>query len=580
MTISAAEATMSQNDILTLDSHYTTWQKTRGVDFDKTVTPFNFYCLEQFLKRYDLSDEEILHGIIDGQLDGGMDALYFLMDRELVRDDSAVNPKTTQTVELLLFQIKDRPSGFQPTETDKAVLFVDDLLDLSRDVSKLTDKYNREVISLMILFHEKYALIASAFPKVSVRLYYITRADEAGPNASATQSATRVKEKVLEHMPKADCVYTFVNAQGLLEQIQTRRPVARELKWADSPIQTDEGQVGFVTLRDYYDFIRDGDELDRRLFESNVRGWQGDTQVNEQIRGSLRDSANLNFWLLNNGITILASELGGSKRVQLKDPRVVNGLQTSRAIYDYFKSGASTEDGRRILVRVIETTVTATFDAVVRATNSQNKMPPSSLRATDQIHRQIEELFRQFDLYYDRRKGVYKDEGRPVSRIVAVSEVLQALVAIALQRPDDARARPGIYITKDDKYNEVFGVNRHDLREYLKCTKLMRRVDSYLGEREELTRGDRRNIRYYVAAVLACRLTKSYPPDPTKLIALDTDKCSDGDIGAALRPVWQKFQKLKPIDATAKGTELLKKLVTSLKRELGKTSKDGRAVRE
>jgi hypothetical protein len=559
---------MSQNDIIHLEAHYKNWLATRGAGLDKNVAPFTFYCLDQFLKRYDLSDEEIISGIVDGQLDGGMDAVYFLVDRELVREDSDVNPKTAQTVELLLFQIKDKQGGFQPTEIDKAVFFVEDLLDLTRDLTKLHDKYNRDVLALMALFHEKYAAIASAFPKVSVRLFYITRADEETANASAKQSASRVKAKVSTLLPKAECDYTFVNAQVLLEQIQAERPTTRQLRWADSPIQTDEGQVGFVTLRDYYGFITEGDELERRLFESNVRGWQGDTQVNEQIRSSLKASTAINFWLLNNGITVLASHVGGSKRVQLKDPRVVNGLQTSRAIYDYFKGGAPSADQRRILVRVIETTDTAVFDAVVRATNSQNKMPPASLRGTDQIHRQIEELFRQFDLYYDRRKGVHKDEGRPVSRIVAVSEVLQALVAIALQRPDDARARPGIYITRDDKYGEVFGPDSHDLREYLKCVQLMRRVDSYLGERTDLTRGDRRNIRYYVAAALACRLTNSYPPDPVKLVALDAEKCPDSTIESALKLVWTKFEKLGPIDAIAKGTELLKKLSAALKREL------------
>jgi hypothetical protein len=204
---------------------------------------------------------------------------------------------------------------------------------------------------------------------------------------------------------------------------------------------------------------------------------------------------------------------------------------------------------------------------VVRATNSQNKMPAASLRATDPIHRQIEELFKQFDLYYDRRKGVYKDEGRQVSKIIAVNQVLQAVVAIMLQRPDDARARPGIYLVNDDKYEQVFGVDAYNLLIYLKCTKLMRRVDSYMSTRKELKKGDRRNIRYYVAAMLACNLTNVLPPDPSQIASMDTDKIPDEELERAFTTVWLKFQKLGPIDKTAKSTELLKQLTADLKRK-------------
>lgn len=565
---------MSQNDLIHLDAAYKNWVATRGQGLSEDIDPFLFYTLDQFLKPFDLTDEELLSGVTDGQLDGGIDALYFLVDRELVRDDTELDPKTAQSVDLILFNIKNRDEGFKPTEVDKAVFFADDLLDLSKDVRVMNSTYRPEVISLMALFHEKYPRVASAFPKTRVTINYITRADGSTVNPSAKVSAQRVKEKVLEHLSKAEFSFNFINAQGLLDQIQVRRPSARVLKWADSPSQTTDGQVGFVALRDYYDFIVDGDQLDRPIFESNVRGWQGDSQVNKQIRASLASSP-INFWLLNNGITILAREFGaaGSKQLTLRDPRVVNGLQTSRAIYDYFRNASPPAgDDRTILVRVIQTTDPAVFDAVVRATNSQNRMPPASLRATDLIHRQIEALFEQFDLYYDRRKGVHKDEGKPVAKIVAVSEVLQAVVAIMLQRPDDARARPGIYLGRDEKYNQVFGQDAFNLNVYLNCAKLMRRVDAYLLGRSEVSRGDRRNIRFYVAALLACDISNSYPPSPESIAGLDVAKVTDHDFERAFFTAWLKFKKLGPIDATAKGTVLVKKLVTDLKRKLSRAA--------
>jgi hypothetical protein len=268
----------------------------------------------------------------------------------------------------------------------------------------------------------------------------------------------------------------------------------------------------------------------------------------------------------------LASKVAsaGPKRLSVKGPQVVNGLQTSRAIYDYFSSHHSQNDQRSILVRVIETENSEVFDAVVKATNSQNKMPPASLRATDQIHRQIEELFKQYDLYYDRRKGVHKDEGRPVAKIVAVTEVLQAVVTMLLQRPDDARARPGNYVTDDMRYETVFGQDKYPLMMYLKVTQILRKVESALLEKETLEYGHRRNIRFYVAAAVVCELLKTVSPSADLLASLDMAGVSGEVIQKAYERVWNKYQKLGADDAVSKGVDLLKKLQGDLKRKFSR----------
>lgn len=50
-------------------------------------------------------------------------------------------------------------------------------------------------------------------------------------------------------------------------------------------------------------------ELLEYLFESNVRDYEGDVEVNEQIRETLHNQNDkAEFWWLNNGITILAAK--------------------------------------------------------------------------------------------------------------------------------------------------------------------------------------------------------------------------------------------------------------------------------
>ena len=102
-------------------------------------------------------------------------------------------------------------------------------------------------------------------------------------------------------------------------------------------------------------------------------------------------------------------------------------------MYDYYKemSVGSESDNRRILVRIIETKDESVRDQIIRATNSQNKMPPEALRATDPIHRKIEEVLEHLDLFYDRRKGYYKKSlNKPAASIISVRDVLQATLAV------------------------------------------------------------------------------------------------------------------------------------------------------
>ena len=444
--ISSLGGRMGANDVLALKANYATWQTDRmpgltGVD------PFEYYCVDQFLKQFAVSDDELRSGLVGGGNDGGADAAYFFVNRRLVQDDTDLDPKTACKVNILIVQVKHN-QGFSPNEINKLVFFSDDLLDLSRQPSEYKTTYNAKVLEVMRVFKKKYQQIAGAFSDVFIDYYYITQADET-QNADAEGAAERVMKQAKDHLSNAKCNFSFINAQKLWTQVRLRAPKSKALHWQDNPLETPEGFVGLVKLYDYWQFLQDehGD-LHERIFESNVRGFQQNTPVNVSIRNTLDKPGNADFWLLNNGITILAGKATkvGYKKLEIDDPQIVNGLQTSRQIDAYYRSLASTPsangDSRRIMVRVLQSTDETVRDNVIRATNSQNKMPPEALRATDRIHGQIEVLFRQYDPYYDRRKGEYKDEGKPIAKIVAVIELLQSTLAIKMMRPDAARARP------------------------------------------------------------------------------------------------------------------------------------------
>jgi hypothetical protein len=571
---------MGKNDVLALEANFDTWQKSRmpglgGVD------PFEYYCVDQFIKQYAISDDELLPGLTGGANDGGIDAGYFFANRRLVQEDTIFDSRSSYKVNLLFFQVKQN-EGFSPVEINKFVLFSDDLLDLSRLPTEYKTTYNSKVLELMEVFKEKYQEIAGGFPEVFIDYYYITKAD-VSPNKDAKGAASRVLKKAKKHLSNARCEFHFINAEKLWTQVQLRTPKSKALQWQDTPLQTPEGWVGLVTLNEYWKFLQDehGD-IHERIFESNVRGFQQNTPVNTGIKNTLDKPGKADFWMLNNGITILAAKANavGYKKLEIDDPQIVNGLQTSRQIFSYFKEGQnvpnSATDARRIMVRVIQSSDETVRGDVIRATNSQNKMPAEALRATDRIHSQIETVFLKNDLYYDRRKGQYKDEGKPIAKIVPVIELLQAMIAITLRQPDDARARPRDYIKDDQKYTEVFGEDKYDLKLYLNCLKLLRKVNIFISNpSNQIDIGHQRNLKFYLAMyVVSVHLADPNPPRH-KLLQIDLSKIDDSMLANSYDRIWKLYQKLGKklavdeeidYDSLAKGPHLLKAVNTQLKR--------------
>ena len=152
----------------------------------------------------------------------------------------------------------------------------------------------------------------------------------------------------------------------------------------------------------------DRGERNDSIFDDNVRGFQRETNVNESIQLTLSDQKSPEFWLLNNGVTVLSSKVQPkfNKNIEMTDPQIVNGLQTSRQIFSYYASQKTPNgDKRRILVRIITNDNEDVRDKVIRATNNQNPMPAEALFTTFRIHKQIENVFLTHSLYSRGEQG-------------------------------------------------------------------------------------------------------------------------------------------------------------------------------
>jgi hypothetical protein len=347
----------------------------------------------------------------------------------------------------------------------------------------------------------------------------------------------------------------FVVGTGRLYQQQPERQLSLSTpKYFDWKSFDRNAYVCVVRLPDFYRFITDNDALREYMFDANVRDHAPDVKVNKGIRTTLAAPENDDFWWLNNGITVLASAVSyNDGAFQVTDPLIVNGLQTSYEVFNHFVAGGSREDKRTLMVRVIENTNTETSDRIINATNSQTKIEAINLHATEQIHRNIETALKTAGLFYDRRKNFYRNKGEPATKIITIGYMAQAIAAIVLQQPDNARARPTTVAQKS--YKKLFS-DAYPLALYPKCAQIVKRVDSYLDERS-LAQGTKLNLVFYLAMYVTCIALKSVKPKRTRIASLDMSLLTTSLLDECYKWLMEQFVALGGDDKVAKGPSLV-----------------------
>lgn len=549
---------MATNDKIILDEVL----KQRKAEIDPASSEsefFELFAAEQVLKDHDLSYDEIEFGLIGSGGDGGIDSIYLFVNGELVQEDPDYSYlKKNVSLELVIIQAKTT-AGFQETPVERFITVSEDIFDLSKDTTNFADVYNEGLIEAIDRFRVVHQQLAAKFPTLLIRYVYACKGTKV--ETSVERKVEKLQAVVQRHFPAAEFSFSFVGASELLALARKTPQTSYSLALAENPISS-EGQVGFVCLvrvRDYHAFITDAaGNLRRQIFEANVRDYQGRTEVNEEIQQSLQKSKQEDFWWLNNGVTVIAGKATQSgKALTIEDPQIVNGLQTSTEVYNYCKKFNTDDDTRKILVRVIVPTESASRDRIIKATNSQTSVQQASLRATDKIHRDIEEYLKSRGLFYDRRKNYYKNEGKPRDKIIGIPHMAQAVMSILNQRPDTARARPSSLLKKDDDYRRVYN-DSYPIQIYYVCIELVRRVEAYLKANvPELETKDRNNIRYYVAMHVAAKTHGAAKVNSADLAKLDLSKIRDPEIAASTAVVRSEYTSLGGSDKAAKGADLL-----------------------
>ncbi|MCZ8298499.1 MAG: AIPR family protein [Flavobacterium sp.] len=518
---------------------------------------FNLFSSEQILKDFELSYDELNDGIVEGGSDGGIDAIYSFINGELLEEDTDYTGlKKEIVIDLIIIQSKNTNS-FAEEPMNKFISSAQDLLNLSNDLNSLKATYKKELRKKIELFINAYLRLASKFPKLNISYYYAALATELHPNVQ--RKVPQLQNVINTQISDSNITFSFIGIEELLSLARKKPVRVKALNIEGTPINTrDGGYIALVSLTNYYEFITEKNKLIKAFFDANVRDYQGKIEVNQAISESLKNPNNEDFWWLNNGVTITTTNATlASQSLTIEDPQIVNGLQSSHELFYHFSTGGNRDDSRKIMVRVIKPVDEKSRLKIIKATNSQTSVPIASLRATDEIHLNIEDYFLSQGLYYDRRKNYYKNLGKSAEQIISIPYLSQIITSIALREPNNSRARPSTLIKNDEEYKRIFS-KEYDVDIYAKGVQLQKKVENTLKAYSPvLTTSEIGDLKFHVSMFIVADTLKKLTYSPNDIKSIDLILISSAKISQAIVIVKELYDSLGGTNKVAKSQDFV-----------------------
>ncbi|RZK30374.1 MAG: hypothetical protein EOO63_06895 [Hymenobacter sp.] len=123
--------------------------------------------------------------------------------------------------------------------------------------------------------------------------------------------------------------------------------------------------------------------------------------------------------------------------MRMLNPQIVNGGQTSHALFEAARADLNRIYDVKLLIRVIETGDRGFTNSVAEATNSQTPIRSRDIRSNDSIQLKIENSLIGHGYFYERKNDQHIDQAAD-KRVDAV-KLGQVILAYVLREPDRAK---------------------------------------------------------------------------------------------------------------------------------------------
>ncbi|MBY6036644.1 AIPR family protein [Fictibacillus nanhaiensis] len=456
---------------------------------------FSFYSLEKIFNNY---NGDIEAGIVDSSFrqernDYGIDALYLTGNKEIIEDINQLEDYNSDSrFDFHIFQFKKGNS-----------IDVETLLKLKEGIEKVFINYefpeeeNEYLFELMgnMKSIKEYLYENFSSKKIMINIYLCFSGNKEliFRDNNLMSRITDIRNLLLGNgYNNVDIV--LVDAQDLIDFEQGKSNISEILKIENSFKYISSGEEnkklnGYIAMVKASEIAKLVEQWQTSLFEANIRDYYTNNVNNEKIiQTSSSEEEAKYFWSFNNGLTITCREvieLPGAK-LQLQGMQIVNGCQTSNSIYKAYKnsqrlieleekSAANTlndtekkeicelkkislVDDTHLLLKIIETQDEDLVYRITETTNSQTAISAFSIRANDDIHKNIEMFLKDYGYFYERRINFYRNKGVVSKKIIDIKKLTQAYISMINFKPSQAMSNPKkVFI---NSYNDIFPNSR------------------------------------------------------------------------------------------------------------------------
>ncbi|WP_157931115.1 AIPR family protein [Mycobacteroides abscessus] len=381
--------------------------------------------------------------------------------------------------------------------------------------------------------------------RIPCEIYYVTTSPNDGTGVQAELQITEALGRIREIGAYSEGLRLRTHGHEELAAKQKERHGPQNIQFNFEKRQTipatervSEAYIGLVSATEVMKLLKDefGD-IRSGIFDDNVRLDLGpQNPVNSRIIATLHSSEREHFPFLNNGLTVVATDLRGlGDRFFISGYQIVNGGQTSHQLIRWseseeVKNTPRLMDDLWIPVKIVSSSDSGVRTGIAIATNLQTAIGSIDIQASSQVAKDVEEYFTQSGtdgLRYERQnRGAALEFAR--TRVVTTPELNRAVAATLFGESARAIGSP-----KDLEIEGSFVWGEYPVEIYYYAAWIIYRIDRYFARTPEYT--ILKAAKYHIAMVVSALVNP-------ELIAMFEDADTEAASRALKKPKKFKFR--------------------------------------
>lgn len=506
---------------------------------------FERYVAANYLFQYVGDNVELIeHAVLGGGSDEGIDIAAVIVNGKIVSEpediDELIAEQGANSAKVVFIQAKTSESydsklvakflhGVEAVTRyamkPKSIALPPRLVDLANLIDRIAESGDK--------FQDN---------RIPCELYYVTTSSNDGRSVQAELQVTEAMGRIREIGAYSDGLKLRTHGHEELAAKQKERHGPQNVQFNFEKRQTipatdrvSEAYIGLVSAKELLKLLKDDSgEIRAGIFDDNVRLDLGShNPVNSRIMGTLQSLEREHFPFLNNGLTIIATNLRGTgDRFFVSGYQIVNGGQTSHQIIrwsdsDEIKNSPNLLSDLWVPVKIVSSNDVSVRTSVSIATNLQTAISSSDIQASSQAAKNVEEYFAQSGaegLRYERQsRGTLLEFAR--TRVVTTPELNRAVAASLFGESSRAIGSP-----KDLEAEDAFVWGEYPEETYYYAAWIIYRIDRYFARTPAST--TLKAAKYHIAMMVSALVN---PEIVSVFEAPDTDAAA------------QKLMKLKKL---------------------------------